>query len=293
MARVRTAIIPAAGLGTRLLPAVKAVPKELLPVFDRPLLDHAIAEARAAGVERIVVVGARGKTALADHLDSKPELERALEAAGKTERLAAVRESAGHPGEIALVRQREPRGLGHAVWCAGGFVEDEAIAVLLPDDLIRGERGCLAELAAAHAEVGGTVLAVEHVARERTDRYGILDVEADDGRLARAQGVVEKPAPGDAPSQLAVVGRYILDPAVMTALDDQAPDAGGEVQLTDAIARTRPIHGVRFAGERFDCGTPAGLLEAGLARAAEDPAVARRLRPLADRVVNAADAAGD
>jgi len=291
MTRVRKAVFPVAGLGTRVLPAAKAVPKEMLPVVDRPLIEYAVEEARQAGIEEFVFVTARGKSAMEDHFDGAPELERALESKGKSRELELVRRSVLPPGSITYVRQQEPLGLGHAVWCARAVVGDEPFAVILPDDLIKGTTPCLKQLIDAHAEVGGSVVAVVDVPREHTNRYGILDVTEDDGRLAAAKGLVEKPDPQQAPSTLSIIGRYVLDPAVMTELGRQKPGQGGEIQLTDAMAATIdrvPFHGLRFEGARYDCGNKAGYIEAILAYALDHPdtgeATARLIRDLAQRL---------
>jgi UTP--glucose-1-phosphate uridylyltransferase len=281
MSAVRTAVFPVAGLGTRTLPATKAVPKEMLPVVDRPLIEYAVEEARAAGIERFMFVTARGKSAMEDHFDHAPDLEQQLEAKGKSKELAAVRRSVLPPGSISYVRQQEPLGLGHAVWCARAVVGDAPFAVLLPDDLIRAETPCLKQLVDAHADVGGNVVATVDVPRDQTDRYGILDVTDDDGRLAAAKGLVEKPDPQDAPSTLSIIGRYVLDPSVMTELARQEPGKGGEIQLTDAMARTIgqvPFHGLRFEGRRFDCGNKAGYVEAILHYALDHPDTAEQVR---------------
>lgn len=274
MMRVRKAVFPVAGLGTRVLPAAKAIPKEMLPVVDRPLIEYAVEEAREAGIEEFVFVTARGKTAMEDHFDRALELEQTLEAKGKAAELEAVRRSVLEPGSITYVRQQEPLGLGHAVWCARAVVGDEPFAVILPDDLIKAETPCLKQLVDAHSDVGGNVVAVVDVPREQTNRYGILDVTHDDGRLAAAKGLVEKPDPKDAPSTLSIIGRYVLDARVMKELGRQEPGKGGEIQLTDAMARTIgqvPFHGLRFDGVRYDCGNKAGYVEATLAHALDHP----------------------
>jgi len=286
MSPVRTAVIPAAGLGTRMLPAAKAVPKEMLPVVDRPLIDFAVAEARGAGIERIVVVTGQGGSAILDHFDAAPDLENALSAVGKTDALNAIVPDPERTGDIVAVRQPRSLGLGHAVWCASRVVRDEAFAVLLPDDLILGSEPCLAELLAVRDRLGGNVVSVEEVSDDAASRYGILDVTADDGRVAAANGVVEKPAPEDAPSRLGVVGRYVLEPAVLDRLAEQTAGAVGEIQLTDAIAQTLPgipLHGTRFGGERFDCGTKAGFVEASLAVAMNHPETAETAAAAARR----------
>ena len=261
-----------AGQGTRFLPATKAMPKEMLPIVDRPLIQYAVDEAREAGIEQFIFVTGRAKSAIEDHFDHSIELELSLEASGKTDRLDAVRELMAAPGEIYYTRQQRPLGLGHAVWCARHLVDDEPFAVLLADDLILAKPGCLKQMLDAYEEVGGNVVAVEDVPREHTDRYGILDVVEDDGRLARAGGLVEKPKPENAPSTLSIIGRYILQPEVFVELDRQERGAGNEIQLTDAMARTIenvPFHGLRFDGKRYDCGNRLGFIEANIAFALE------------------------
>ncbi len=269
---VRKAVFPVGGLGTRFLPATKAIPKEMLPVVDKPLIEYSIDEARRAGIEQFVFVTARNKSAIEDHLDSNYELEATLAARGKDEDLAVLTEWQPSAGQVAYVRQMEPLGLGHAVWCARDFVGDEPFAVLLADDLIKGEPGALAEMAEIHAERGGNVIALMEVEPEHTSRYGIITPGADDGRVVEVTDLVEKPAPEDAPSNLAIVGRYILQPEVFTFLSEGKRGAGGEIQLTDAMAQLEGLfHGVRFRGTRFDCGTKAGFLEANVAYALERP----------------------
>ena len=265
---VRKAVFPVAGLGTRFLPATKAMPKEMLPVVDRPLIQYAIDEARVAGIEEFVFVTGRAKSAIEDHFDHSFELECTLEEKGKVDALAAIRECMPGPGQISYTRQQMPLGLGHAVWCARKHVGDEPFAVLLADDLIMAEPGCLKQMIEAYNEVGGNIVAVEDVPRERTSQYGILDVVKDGGRLAEARGLVEKPNPEDAPSTLSIIGRYILQPNVLDELGRQQKGAGNEIQLTDAMARTIPetsFHGFRFEGTRYDCGNRLGYLEANIA----------------------------
>ena len=283
---VTTAVIPAGGLGTRFLPATKAVPKEMLPVADKPLIQYAVEEALASGIETVVLVTARGKTALEDHFDLDSDLDRTLAAADKPELRAAVAAATLSAGALVAVRQQAPLGLGHAVRCARHIVGNRPFAVLLPDDLVLSATPCLAQLLEAHCTHGGTVAAVMEVARADTARYGVLDPEADDGRLVRARGLVEKPPPDEAPSTLAIVGRYVLDPGVLEALDDQEAGAGGEIQLTDAMARAigkAPFHGLRFEGRRFDCGNPPGLLEANIAAALARPDLAAATRQILAR----------
>jgi len=268
---VRKAVFPVAGLGTRFLPATKVMPKEMLTIVDKPLIQYALEEAMEAGIEEFVLVTGRGKNLMEDHFDNAYELEAILAERGKSEELEAVQKMTPNPGRLSYTRQRRPLGLGHAVWCARQSIGDEPFAVLLPDDLILGEPGCLKQMVEAYNETGGNIVAVEDVPREKTDRYGILDVETDDGRLVRARGMVEKPAPESAPSTLSIIGRYILQPEVFDHLDKHEQGAGGEIQLTDAMAKTIgdiPFHGLRFDGRRFDCGTKIGFVAANVAFAA-------------------------
>ena len=265
---VRKAVFPVAGLGTRFLPATKAMPKEMLPIVDRPLIQYAVDEAREAGIEEFIFVTGRAKSAIEDHFDHSAELERSLQQSGKEEALAAISEWVPEPGQISYTRQQKPLGLGHAVWCARYHIHDEPFAVLLADDLILAKPGCLKQMLEIYDDVGGNVVAVEDVPKEHTDRYGILDVVEYDGRLARAKGLVEKPEPDAAPSTLSIIGRYILQPEVFLELDRQEKGAGGEIQLTDAMARTIgevPFHGFRFDGKRYDCGSKLGFIEANIA----------------------------
>jgi UTP--glucose-1-phosphate uridylyltransferase len=267
---VRKAVFPVAGLGTRFLPATKAIPKEMLPLADRPLIQHAVEEARAAGIEQFVFVTSRGKSALEDHFDLNGELNAVLKARGKTELLKLVEEIQIQPGSLAYVRQAEPLGLGHAVWCAREFVGDEPFAVLLPDEQVLHDRPCLAQMMDAYRTVGGNLLSVFEVPREQTNRYGILDIGADDGRLVAVKGLVEKPAPEKAPSNLSIQGRYILQPEVFGHLSAFEKGAGGEIQLTDAMAKLigrQPFHGFRFEGARYDCGDKLGFVLANVAYA--------------------------
>ena len=266
--RVRKAVFPVAGLGTRFLPATKLVAKEMLPVVDKPLIQYAVEEAWAAGIEYCLFVTGRGKAVLVDHFDHAPELERVLQERCKDESLQGLLGGLPRPGSILSTRQQEPLGLGHAVWCARSFVGDEPFAVILPDDLILSDRPCIGQLIEAWQDVGGNMVAVENVPRARVSSYGILDVEHEQGEVVHARGVVEKPDVAQAPSTLAVIGRYILSPQVMTALETVAPGRGGEIQLTDAIAAVSsdiPLHGYRFQGRRFDCGDKVGFIEANLA----------------------------
>jgi UTP--glucose-1-phosphate uridylyltransferase len=284
---VRKAVFPVAGLGTRFLPATKAIPKEMLPLADRPLIQHAVEEARAAGIEQFVFVTSRGKSALEDHFDLNGELNAVLEARGKTDLLKVVKDIQIPAGRLAYVRQAEPLGLGHAVWCAREFVGDEPFAVLLPDEQVLHDRPCLAQMMDAYRTVGGNLLSVFEVPREQTNRYGILALGADDGRLVEVKGLVEKPAPEVAPSNLSIQGRYILQPEVFDHLAAFERGAGGEIQLTDAMAKLigrQPFHGFRFAGARYDCGDKLGFVLANvayaLARTDMAPAVRAELKKL-------------
>jgi len=268
VSRIRKAVFPVGGLGTRFLPATKALPKEMLPVVDKPLIQYAVEEAQASGIEQFIFVTGRGKNAIEDHFDVPYELFQTLRERGKTDALDAVRRDMPEPGQIAYTRQMEPLGLGHAVWCARDLIGDEPFAVLLADDLIQSETPCVKQLIDVHAQKGGSVVAVMDVPREHTARYGILDVGEDDGRLASVKGLVEKPDPATAPSTLSIIGRYILQPDIFKRLAAQKPGAGNEIQLTDAMAELiadHPFHGLRFEGRRFDCGDKVGFLEANVA----------------------------
>lgn len=289
-APLRSAVIPVGGLGARFLPATRAMPKEMLPVLDKPLIQYVVEEARAAGAERIVLVTARGKSAVVDHFDRAPALEAELESTGRAEAAAALRDSVPPAGCVIAVRQQRPLGLGHAVWCAREALGDEPFAVLLPDDFILAPRPCLAQMADAYAETGGALVAATPVASDHVERYGILDPGADGGAsddaLVPVAGMVEKPRAEAAPSNLAVIGRYILPPAVIEHLARHRRGAGGEIQLTDAIAAlvgAAPVHGYRFSGERFDCGTALGLLEASIAVALARPDLADGARAILAR----------
>lgn len=266
--KVRKAVFPVGGLGTRFLPATKAMPKEMLPVVDKPLIQYAVEEARDAGIEEFIFVTGRGKEAIEDHFDHSAELQNALLSRGKDDLWGLIKDIPLGPGRIAYTRQPEPLGLGHAVWCARALINGEPFAVLLADDLILSDQPCLKQMIEAYEDLGGSMVAVMDVPKEHTSRYGILDPVSDDGRLVQVRGVVEKPKPAMAPSNLAIIGRYILDPAVLTHLERQDRGAGGEIQLTDALADViddQPFHGLRFEGRRFDCGDKVGFLEANIA----------------------------
>ena len=271
--KVTKAIFPVAGLGTRFLPATKSIPKEIMTLVDRPLIQYAIDEARAAGIEEFIFVTSRGKGALEDYFDHAHELESNLKKANKTDLLDVLRSTNMDSGAIAYVRQHKALGLGHAVWCARRLMQDEPVAVVLTDDVIMGEPPCLQQMIEAYQETGGSMVATMEVAPERTKAYGVLDVAEDMGAIVRAKGMVEKPKENP-PSNLAVIGRYILAPTVLNNLNKLKQGSGGEIQLTDAIAdeiaEGRDVFGLRFRGQRFDCGSKAGFLQAtvafGLAR---------------------------
>jgi UTP--glucose-1-phosphate uridylyltransferase len=272
--KVTKAVFPVAGLGTRFLPATKSIPKEIMTLVDRPLIQYAIDEARAAGIKEFIFVTSRGKSALEDYFDHAPELESELRRKGKTELLETLKETNMDSGAIAYVRQNRAMGLGHAVWCARRLIGNEPFAVLLPDDVIAAEKPCLQQMIEAYENTGGNMVAAMEVAPEKASSYGVLDIAEDMGSIVRAKGMVEKPKAEDAPSNLAVIGRYILTPKVLNNLNKMKQGAGGEIQLTDAIAQeitaSNNVHGFRFRGQRYDCGSKAGFLQAtvafGLAR---------------------------
>ncbi len=265
---LRKAVFPVAGLGTRFLPATKAMPKEMLTVVDKPLIQYAVEEAIEAGIEQIIFVTGRGKSALEDHFDISYELEATLKDRGKS--LAAIEGIRQKPGSPVYVRQQEPLGLGHAVWCAREIVGDEPFAVLLPDELMVGQPGLLAQMVEVYQRTGGNVIGALEIPAEQTDKYGIISPGARDGRVVEVAALVEKPALGTAPSNLMIPGRYILQPEVMKILDNPVRGAGGEIQLTDAMAQLigqQPFSGVMFDGQRYDCGDKAGYIQANLALA--------------------------
>lgn len=272
--KVTKAIFPVAGMGTRFLPATKSVPKEIMTLVDRPLIQYAIDEARAAGIKEFIFVTSRGKGALEDYFDHAPQLEQELRKKGKTELLNIVKSTNMESGAIAYIRQHKALGLGHAVWCARRLIADEPFAVILPDDVIAADKPCLQQMVEAYAETGGNMVAAMEVAPESASAYGVLDVADDMGALVKVRGMVEKPPVDKAPSNLAVIGRYILSPDVLCNLNKIKSGAGGEIQLTDAIAaeiaQNRGVYGYRFRGQRFDCGSKSGFLQAtvafGLAR---------------------------
>lgn len=266
--KVRKAVFPVGGLGTRFLPATKSVPKEMLPVVDKPIIHYAYEEALEAGIEEFIFVTARNKGAIEEHFDHAFELEHTLSTRGKKKELSLARDWLPPAGSISFIRQMEPSGLGHAVWCARNAVGNEPFAVILPDDMVLAKRGCIAQMVNDYK--GGNMAAVMEVPREKTKSYGILDIKQDEGKVVVAKGLVEKPDPKDAPSTLSIIGRYILDPGIFTALTSQGRGSGGEIQLTDAMSNMIskvPFYGYRFDGKRYDCGDKVGYIEANVAYA--------------------------
>jgi len=279
--RIRKVVFPVAGLGTRFLPATKSVPKELLPVVDRPLIQYAVDEAKEAGIEHFIFVTGRGKTAIADYFDHAYELEQTLSSKGKSDALNMLTEMRPPAGAASFLRQQEPAGLGHAVWCARDLVGDEPFAVILADELLKSSPGCLAQMVEAYEKTQGNIVGLVDVPKEHTDRYGIIKPGTRDGNLVEIAGMIEKPKPDAAPSTLALVGRYILQPSVFEHLSRQDRGAGGEIQLTDAMARligAEPFHGLEFDGIRFDCGNKVGFMAANVAYALEREDMADELR---------------
>ncbi|SLN17803.1 UTP--glucose-1-phosphate uridylyltransferase [Roseivivax jejudonensis] len=293
--KVTKAIFPVAGLGTRFLPATKSVPKEIMTLVDRPLVQYAIDEARAAGIKEFIFVTSRGKGALEDYFDHAPQLEQELKAKEKDDLLDILKSTNMDSGEIAYVRQHKALGLGHAVWCARRLIGDEPFAVMLPDDVISGGTPCLQQMVEAYETSGGNMVAAMEVPREKTSSYGILDVAEDMGSLVSVKGMVEKPKVDDAPSNLAVIGRYILSPQILKNLNRMKEGAGGEIQLTDAIAQeiggSEGVYGLRFNGRRFDCGSKAGFLQATVAFGLEREDLGGDLRRYLHEVVAADKAA--
>jgi len=282
--QVRKAIFPVAGLGTRLLPATKSIPKEMITIVDRPLIQYAVDEAREAGIEEMIFVTGRGKSSLVDYFDQAFELETTMREKGKS--LDVLEPSNARFGEIVTVRQQQPLGLGHAVWCARDIVGDEPFAVLLPDELMWGNPGCLKQMVEAYGSVGGNIVAALEVPDSETHKYGVIDPGVSNGRLTEIKGMVEKPPQGTAPSNLMLPGRYILQPEVMQALDAQEPGAGGEIQLTDAMAKLigrQPFNAYWFEGESYDCGSAAGFVIANLAMAFERRDIAPAVRDFVNR----------
>jgi UTP--glucose-1-phosphate uridylyltransferase len=284
---VRKAVFPVAGLGTRFLPATKAIPKEIITVGEKPLIQHTVEEARAAGIEEFIFVTSPSKEALKRHFDVIDELEATLEKRGKKEILAKLRASNMKAGELKTTFQNEPLGLGHAVWCAKDLIGREPFAVILPDVVVATDsRSCLGQMIDAYDKVGGNVIAVNEVPKEETNKYGVIAPGSVDGNVYEVKGMVEKPKPEDAPSNLSITGRYILQPEVFDYLDAFETGAGGEIQLTDAMAKliaTQPFHAVKFDGKDYDCGSRLGFIEANIAYGLADPEIADSVRKILDK----------
>ena len=283
MEKIRKAVLPVAGLGTRVLPATKSIPKEMMPVVDRPAIQYVVDEARAAGIEHIVFVTGRNKGAIEDYFDRSFELEVTLRDKNKTELLTKVTSEIPEAGSTSFVRQQVPLGLGHAIWCARDVIGNEPFAVLLPDVLVKSEKSCLAQMVDAYNKVGGNIIAVDAVPMERVSSYGVIAPKSRDGNLYEMSGMVEKPAQKDAPSNLKITGRYILQPEIWSLLKDQAAGAGGEIQLTDAMARLMEIqsfHALEYEGEDYDCGSKLGYFETVLAHAIDHDEIGDQARDL-------------
>jgi len=293
--KITKAIFPVAGMGTRFLPATKSVPKEIMSLVDRPLIQYAIDEARAAGIKEFIFVTSRGKAALEDYFDHAPQLEAELKRKGKNDLLDEVKNTNMDSGAIAYIRQHKPLGLGHAVWCARRLVGNEPFAVILPDDIIAAEKPCLQQMVEAFAENPGCMVAAMEVPKDNVSAYGVLDVKEDHGSLVSVNGMVEKPAPGEEPSNLAVIGRYLLTPQIFKNLNAKQTGAGGEIQLTDAIAKEidedRPVYGYRFQGQRYDCGSKSGYLQATVSFALARPDLRDDLMNFLQEVVSVDKAA--
>ena len=290
---IRKAVFPVAGMGTRFLPATKAIPKEMLPVIDRPLIQYAVDEAREAGIEQLIFVTGRGKTAIVEHFDVAYELEATLKDRAKT--LEVLEPTRIQPGNLVTVRQQVPLGLGHAIWCARAIVGDEPFAIFLPDELMIGAPGCMKQMVEAYNQIGGNLISVLEVPEAELSSYGVIDpgqrAFGPGGALTEVKGLVEKPKPGEAPSNLIISGRYILQPEVMRVLEHQGRGAGGEIQLTDAMAQMigqQPFHAVTFAGKRYDCGSKLGFIEATLALALERDDLRDQVRAMAVRLLGEA-----
>ncbi len=286
---IKKAVFPVAGLGTRFLPATKAIPKELLPIVDRPLIQYAVDEAREAGIEQMIFVTGRGKTAIVEHFDVAYELESTMGERGKD--MGVLEPTRATPGDIITVRQQVPMGLGHAIWCARAIVGDEPFAIFLPDELMIGNKGgtgCMKQMVDAYEEVGGNLISVLEVPHEEVSSYGVIDPGEEHGTLTQVRGLVEKPPVDEAPSNKIISGRYILQPEVMRTLESQGKGAGGEIQLTDAMARmigSQAFHAVTFQGKRYDCGSKLGFVEATLALALEREDMGTEVRAMAQRLL--------
>ncbi|VAV88631.1 UTP--glucose-1-phosphate uridylyltransferase [hydrothermal vent metagenome] len=286
MKPIKKAVFPVAGMGTRFLPATKVVPKELFPVVDRPLLQYAVDEALEAGIEQMIFVTGRGKDLIESHFDLAYELEHTMESRGKDK--SALRGTRLKPGDAVFVRQQEPLGLGHAIWCARDIVGDEPFAIFLPDEFMVGSPGCMKQMVGAYNKMGGNIVCALEIPMEDTPSYGVIDPGKRDGRVTEVNGLVEKPAAGTAPSNLILPGRYILQPEVMRILETQEAGAGGEIQLTDAMAQMigkQPFHGLTFDGKRYDCGSKAGYVEANLALALAHPEIGADIREVVQNLL--------
>lgn len=284
---IRKAVFPVAGLGTRFLPATKSIPKEMLPIIDRPLIQYAVDEAREAGIEQLIFVTGRGKTSIVEHFDTAYELEHTMADRGKA--LDVLAPTRIQPGNLVTVRQQVPMGLGHAIWCARAVVGNEPFAIFLPDEMMVGSPGCMKQMVDAYNDVGGNLISVLEVQEDEVSSYGVISPGSKVAdRLTEVTGLVEKPRPEDAPSNLIISGRYILQPEVMRTLEDQSVGAGGEIQLTDAMARMigqQPFHALTFSGRRYDCGSKVGFVEATLSLALERPDLAAEVRNLMQRLL--------
>jgi UTP--glucose-1-phosphate uridylyltransferase len=286
MKPIRKAVFPVAGMGTRFLPATKVMPKELFPIVDRPLLQYAVDEALEAGIEQMIFVNGRGKGMIEDHFDMAYELEHTM--AGRSKDRSVLDGTRLRPGDCVFVRQQEPLGLGHAIWCARDIIGDEPFAIFLPDEFMVGSPGCMTQMVSAYEKLGGNIVCALEIPIEDTPSYGVIDPGKRDGPITEVKGLVEKPAAGTAPSNLILPGRYILQPEVMRILETQAAGAGGEIQLTDAMAQMigqQPFHGMTFDGKRYDCGSKQGYVEANLAMALADPEIGSDIRSMAEKLL--------
>jgi UTP--glucose-1-phosphate uridylyltransferase len=286
MKPIRKAVFPVAGMGTRFLPATKVMPKELFPIVDRPLLQYAVDEALEAGIEQMIFVNGRGKGMIEDHFDMAFELERNMADRGKDR--SVLEGTRLKPGDCVFVRQQEPLGLGHAIWCARDIIGDEPFAIFLPDEFMVGSPGCMKQMVTAYEKLGGNIVCALEIPIEDTPSYGVIDPGYRDGPITEVKGLVEKPAAGTAPSNLILPGRYILQPEVMRILETQAAGAGGEIQLTDAMAQMigqQPFHGMTFNGKRYDCGSKQGYVEANLAMALAHPEIGGDIRVIAEKLL--------
>jgi len=289
--KIRKAVFPVGGLGTRFLPATKSMPKEMLPVVDKPIIHYAFDEARESGIEEFIFITGRNKSAIENHFDHSYELQQTLSAKNKREELALTSDWLPPPGSIIFTRQMEPLGLGHAVWCARNLIGDEPFAVILADDMIHSKKPCLAQMIDAYNKLGGegNMAAVMEVPKERTSSYGILDIASDKGQVVLAKGLVEKPKPENAPSNLSIIGRYILEPDIFDVLESQKKGTGGEIQLTDSMSRmipNTPFYGYRFDGRRYDCGNKIGYLEANLAFALSRQDMRKDMREMLGHILD-------